>query len=68
MLKFSVMEVLSKTVTTEPRISYFFVLKFFFFFQSVCDDNSAITAPECLASVLDDQILKSDQVVILIYW
>lgn len=68
MLKFSVMEVLSKTVTTEPRISYFFVLKgFFFFFQSVCDDNSAITAQECLASVLDDQILKSDQVVILIY-
>lgn len=65
MLKFAVMEVLSKTVTTELRISYFFVLKFFFS-QSVCDDNSAITDQECLASVLDDQILKSEQVVILL--
>ena len=65
MQKFAVIEVLSNVVTTEPGTSYFLLLKFLF--ESVCEDNLAITASECLASVLDNQILKSDQAFTLVY-
>lgn len=58
---------LSKTITTELKSSYFCYLSFFFW---KCDENLNVTilTPECLASVLGNQIHKSDQAFALIYW
>lgn len=65
MQKFTVLEVLSNVVTTEPETTYFLLLKFLK--ESVCEDNLAIMASECLDSVLYSQILESDQALTLVY-